>query len=174
MSSTKLSVRNNPANPNHHLWNNHGKWWCHLTLHHDDGTKGRDIKSPLELPPRILLSKQLFTINWADSAPGYSWPEAYWATELPYFDRVVVTASADSPDAHGYCDLAIGSFDPGEDRVAAIADLVKGFWSYQASEENQPEWAYLLDTGEIDKATAESWAKEVWADETTDELEPDL
>ncbi len=32
MSSTKLSVRNNPANPNHHLWNNHGTWWCHLTL----------------------------------------------------------------------------------------------------------------------------------------------
>ncbi|MDF1755932.1 MAG: hypothetical protein P1U89_24300 [Verrucomicrobiales bacterium] len=24
----------NPANPNHNLWNNHGTWWCHFTIHH--------------------------------------------------------------------------------------------------------------------------------------------
>ncbi len=46
MSSTKLSVRVNPANPNHHLQNNHGTWWCHFTVHRDDGTKERQ-RAPL-------------------------------------------------------------------------------------------------------------------------------
>jgi len=25
----------------HHLWNNNGKWWCHLTIHHPDYTSER-------------------------------------------------------------------------------------------------------------------------------------
>jgi hypothetical protein len=29
------------ANDNHHLWNNHGTWWCHLTVHLPDYTKKR-------------------------------------------------------------------------------------------------------------------------------------
>ncbi len=28
-----LSLRCHRGNPNHHLWNNNGTWWCHLTLH---------------------------------------------------------------------------------------------------------------------------------------------
>ena len=37
----KLALRQNPANPNHHLWNNHGTWWCHLTLHLPEYQKQR-------------------------------------------------------------------------------------------------------------------------------------
>lgn len=28
-------------NPNHHIWNNNGTYWCHYTVHHDDYTKQR-------------------------------------------------------------------------------------------------------------------------------------
>ena len=28
-----LSVRCHRGNANHHLWNNNGTWWCHLTVH---------------------------------------------------------------------------------------------------------------------------------------------
>jgi hypothetical protein len=35
-----LSIRTG-SNANHHLWNNHGKWWCHFTLHFSDYTKER-------------------------------------------------------------------------------------------------------------------------------------
>lgn len=28
-----LSLRVNDDNPNHHLWNNRGVWWCHITVH---------------------------------------------------------------------------------------------------------------------------------------------
>lgn len=44
-ASIRLSLRTAPGNDNHHLWNNHGTWWCHLTLHADNGTKQRVRRS---------------------------------------------------------------------------------------------------------------------------------
>lgn len=41
LPSGDLAVRVNPANPDHHLWNNHGTWWCHYTVHLPDFTKRR-------------------------------------------------------------------------------------------------------------------------------------
>lgn len=29
------------GNPDHHLWNNRGTWWCHFTLHRSDYTAER-------------------------------------------------------------------------------------------------------------------------------------
>ncbi len=43
--SAVLSIRHNPANPDHHLFNNHGTWWLHCTLHLPDCTKHRLRKS---------------------------------------------------------------------------------------------------------------------------------
>ena len=45
MSNATLSVRVNRRNPDHHLWNNHGTWWLHYTLHLPDYTKRRIRKS---------------------------------------------------------------------------------------------------------------------------------
>jgi hypothetical protein len=45
MSNATLSVRVNRGNPDHHLWNNHGIWWLHYTLHLPDHTKKRVRKS---------------------------------------------------------------------------------------------------------------------------------
>jgi hypothetical protein len=41
MSESKLSVRVNPANQNHHLWNNNGTWFIHYTRHEAGFTKRR-------------------------------------------------------------------------------------------------------------------------------------
>ena len=41
MTNSTIAVRVNPANPDHHLWNNHGTWWCHFTRHLADCTKER-------------------------------------------------------------------------------------------------------------------------------------
>ena len=35
------SIRILAYNPDHHLWNNHGTWWCHYTVHLLDYTKRR-------------------------------------------------------------------------------------------------------------------------------------
>jgi len=37
----KLSIRCRPGNEDHHLWNNNGTFWCHLTVHFADFTKKR-------------------------------------------------------------------------------------------------------------------------------------
>jgi hypothetical protein len=31
----------NDGNENHHLWNNRGIWWCHVTIHKADATSER-------------------------------------------------------------------------------------------------------------------------------------
>lgn len=41
MNKPSLAVRVNKLNPNHHLWDNHGTWWLHYTLHLPDFTKHR-------------------------------------------------------------------------------------------------------------------------------------
>ena len=35
------AVRVNHQRPHHHLCDNHGTWWCHLTFHLPDFTKNR-------------------------------------------------------------------------------------------------------------------------------------
>lgn len=37
----KVAARKREGNLNHHLWNNHGSWWCHFTVHLPDFTKKR-------------------------------------------------------------------------------------------------------------------------------------
>lgn len=36
-----LATRIDRGNPDHHLWNNRGTWWCHFTLHRPDYTAER-------------------------------------------------------------------------------------------------------------------------------------
>ncbi len=42
---TQLSLRTNPHNPNHHLWNNHGTWFVHYVIHPTPFTKERVRRS---------------------------------------------------------------------------------------------------------------------------------
>lgn len=41
MANADLSVRITRSNPDHHIWNNNGTWWCHYTVHLPDYTKRR-------------------------------------------------------------------------------------------------------------------------------------
>ena len=34
-------MKNKNPNPDHHIWNNNGTYWCHYTIHNDDYTKQR-------------------------------------------------------------------------------------------------------------------------------------
>lgn len=36
-----LASKPSEQNPDHHLWNNRGTWWCHFTLHLPDYTSER-------------------------------------------------------------------------------------------------------------------------------------
>jgi len=45
ITAFQLSLRARTQNADHHLWNNHGTWWCHFTLHCSMGTKRRVRRS---------------------------------------------------------------------------------------------------------------------------------
>lgn len=70
-TSPKLSCRQKAAGPNHHLWNNHGTWWFHGTLHLPDFTAERmrvnlhtrDIEAARTLRDRILAGEEIPTLN---------------------------------------------------------------------------------------------------------------
>lgn len=38
---SSASIRIHTDNPDHHLWNNNGTFWCHYTVHLPDYTKQR-------------------------------------------------------------------------------------------------------------------------------------
>ena len=122
-------------------------------------------KAKVSIVPRFQ-----FMINWADSGPGYSWPESYFVGFLPGFDRYVVTASQDSPEVHGYTDEAIGHFPAGESVPEGVHRVIVEWWGWQANEWDQHCWQNIFEEGDVDTATAMSWASEVWDTETGERL----
>jgi hypothetical protein len=126
--------------------------------------------TPKRLAKVDLLPRFLFEINWADSGPGFSWPEAYHVTYLPGFNRYVVTASQDSPDAYGYTDEAIGHFPVDEAISEGIRRVFTAWWKGQADGWDQHRWAYLFLTGDVDEETAASWADQIWDSESGEPL----
>ena len=111
-----------------------------------------------------LLPRFLMMINWADSGPGFSWPESYHVTYLPYYDVQVVTGSVDSPEMHGYTDRALGHFPTDVPLLEGSRKIIVEDWTTQAGW-GQEEWAYLFSEGMVDGEMARDWAKEVWGEE---------
>jgi hypothetical protein len=58
----EFAIRCRGNNPLHHLWNNNGTWWCHLTVHLPGFTKERvrfsletqDVSEAKELRDSLL------------------------------------------------------------------------------------------------------------------------
>jgi hypothetical protein len=96
----------------------------------------------------LLQPRHLFTINWADSGSGFSWPMSYYIAWLPYYDRFVVTASADCPDLFGYCDFALGAFGIDKPIKDDAREIICADWIRHRAFEQQ-RWASLLETGLI-------------------------
>jgi len=117
----------------------------------------------------ILLRPQLLCeINWADNGPGFSWPVAYYVTWVPSYERFVVTASADSPDALGYCDFALGAFGIETPIKEGSCAIIRADWEAQRGELGQHRWEYLFRSGLISTAEAAALADIVWSGEPND------
>jgi hypothetical protein len=119
----------------------------------------------------MLLPQFLFMINWADTAPGISWPESYHATYIPGFNRWIVTAAQDSPDMWGVTELAIGSFESGIPLHDGCRCAITDWWRFQSDGGDQDKWAYVWQEGAICQEQADEWAESVWRTEidTTEE-----
>ena len=126
----------------------------------------RDYRPKELIPARrtAMIPQHLFTLNWADSGPGFSWPAAYYATWVPGYDRFAVTDSADCPDAHGYADLAIGHFGKEEGLIEGSRRVVVEDWQRRVAEYDQGRWAYLFGEGLVDETEADAWADDAWGE----------
>ena len=122
-----------------------------------------------ELAAVSFHPQHLFTINWADSGPGFSWPEAYYLVWLPVFERYVVTASQDSPDCYGFEDIAIGWQFFDDDRVGVARDIILANWGSVHKPNNEEGWAYLFGTGLVSEDEANAWREEIWPTEIPDD-----
>src|SRR5262245_42400821 len=109
----------------------------------------RRYRGPDQKPRRrtVLLPSALFAIDWALSVPGFSWPFSYHLVWTPIYERVVVTASADCPDAFGYADFALGHFGREENVGQSVVGIIKGDWTMQRDECGQQRWEEFLDSG---------------------------
>jgi hypothetical protein len=58
-----FAIRLNPANPDHHLWNNNGTWWCHYTVHPTPVTKQR-IRASLQTKNLTLARLRRDQLLW--------------------------------------------------------------------------------------------------------------
>jgi hypothetical protein len=69
----KLSVRTNPRNANHHLWNNNGIWWINFTVHLDNYQKKR-IRVSLETKDEVeaRFRRDLILINFEANGATYT------------------------------------------------------------------------------------------------------
>lgn len=121
-----------------------------------------------------FFPQHLFTINWADSGPGFSWPEAYYLVWLPVFERYVVTASQDSPDCYGFEDIAIGWQFFDDDRAGLAKDIILANWGSVHKPHLEEGWAYLFGTGLVSDEEALSWREEIWPSTTDLDEEDEL
>jgi hypothetical protein len=128
-------------------------------------TLAREIRERKATRTVELIPQFLMKINWADSGPGFSWPVAYHATWVPLYDEYIVTQSADSPDAFGYCDFAIGHFPATINFAGKATEEIRDDWEWQRDQCCQSAWAYLFEPGLINERTAIEMREEVWADD---------
>jgi hypothetical protein len=116
-----------------------------------------------------LLPNLLFAIDWAMSAPGFSWPVSYHLVWTPIYERFVVTASADCPDAFGYADFALGHFGRDENVGQSVIEIIKRDWMMQRDECGQNRWEEFLDSGLVKKPAVHALADQVWAENDDDD-----
>lgn len=158
------------------LLRKHEQWLPQCCSFSDgEGVLGRKtLKRATNAPPFTLHPQLLFCLNWADSGPGFSWPESYYITRIPGFDKYIITTSRDSDGAWGCTDHAIGYCDASIPLKEAARHIVIRFWNKQVGEPDEGRWAYLFDEGLISTSEAEEWADEVWdtrPSEDEDEVE---
>ncbi|HQR21773.1 MAG TPA: hypothetical protein PLZ79_07810 [Burkholderiales bacterium] len=108
-----------------------------------------------------LNPQRLVCINWADSAPGFSWPEDYFVTLLPGFGRYVVTASRDSTDVYGVLDIAIGWFRAAEGIETGSRRILRRWWR-SCREAGGSRWADVFNEGLLNAADADHLKRAVW------------
>jgi hypothetical protein len=127
----------------------------------EDGsvTMARNL-TPIASRQVQLLPILLFEIDWVSTAPGVSWPEAYYVTYVPSEDIRIVTASKDDDTIWGYPDLAIGMCKAIRGPEYGVKKILKSWWR-RAKGVEPHIWEQFCQAGLIDEKRAHRWGREV-------------
>jgi hypothetical protein len=71
---TRQTSRPEADNPNHHIWNNNGTWWCHFTVHHADYTAER-VRVSLHTRDQAEARQRRDFIMAGTSSIVATWPQ---------------------------------------------------------------------------------------------------
>ena len=128
------------------------------------------LRFPTPARQRPLKPELLLEINWDSPMPGIDWPESYFVTFIPGFERFVVTASVDSQQNYGVLDVAAGWFPASESVLDGSRRILLDWWRDYAENET-PAWAEQYGCGVIDYDEGERMRALVWPDEQDTEAE---
>jgi len=127
------------------------------------------ITSPVEARKLQLLPSFLFSIDWAATAPGVSWPESYFVTYVPSVNLYIVTASQDDDVLWGYSDLAIGFCRAIRTPEIGVKKIIQSWWRRASGDPKVREpWEIFWRAGLIDKSRAEAWRDQVFGEKRSD------
>jgi hypothetical protein len=143
-------------------------WAC---MRGNDLIHSRRYREPQHKPRRqaALFPSELFAINWATSGPGFEWPVSYHLVWVPIYERFVVTASADCPDAFGYADFALGHFSRNDPVGQSVIRIIKRDWTMQRNECSQERWETVIHTGLVKEAAVNLITDQIWKPEEPEE-----
>jgi hypothetical protein len=115
-------------------------------------------RSPLVARKLQLLPSLLFSIDWASTAPGVSWPESYFVTYVPAGNISIVTTSKDDDEIWGYADLAVGFCRAARTPEFGVKKIIQSWWKRGCGDREVGQgWETFWSAGLIDKSRAEKW-----------------
>jgi hypothetical protein len=112
-----------------------------------------------------IVGQHLLTLNWADGAPGMSWPTAYYAVWVPIQDIWVVTASDDTGELLGFLDVALGWFPATAAWEKSVARIITKDWLAWAAD-RQPGWEECTSRGRLSAETIFKCRRQAWPKRT--------
>ena len=113
------------------------------------------------------LPNFLFKINWATSGPGFSWEELYHVGFLAEYDVYVVTASQDSSEALGFCDVCIGYFSETQDFIQDALYVVMEWWGDKRGEYGAGKYESITSIGSASADQIAEITEQVWDSRVT-------
>ncbi|MBU3667612.1 MAG: hypothetical protein FGM53_03620 [Rhodocyclaceae bacterium] len=109
-----------------------------------------------------LYPLYLFGVDWAIPSDYDHFPEYYYLTWFPEFDRYVVTASVSSKERYGVSDFAIGWNSASNKRIDLCHHIIGTYWEDVHKPFNGYGWGKVLSSGLVPEHLASEWRSELW------------
>lgn len=109
-----------------------------------------------------LYPLYLFGVDWALPTDLDCFPEYYYLTWFPEFDRYVVTASVNTKETYGVSDFAIGWDSASNKRIELCQDVIRSYWDDVHKPFNGFGWGSVISTGLVPEHLAQEWKLATW------------